>query len=368
MLRRLIVLRHRSRVALYCIVLMMGASVFAAAPSAPAATRSCVPSDFKGRIGASQGGSLMSLSDQDLSRVLIAARNAGVWTVRVDVDWSYIERTRGRPDWSNTDRVISAVVAHGMCPHGLVAYTPLWAADPQDAPNSVYFRPKDPNQFAAFAKSAATRYRDKVFIWEIWNEPNTINFFKPKPDVLSYGRMLAAAYLAIKSVRQDLGVISGGLAPAVDNGRDIAPITYLRQLYQLGGNQYFDAFGMHPYTYPALPNDPSTASWSAAQQMWPMRDIMVAGGDAHKTIWMTESGAPTGTAPAAVSERVQAQTLQIVMQAAIDVPWLGPAYVYSIRDSGTNKADSEQNFGILNFDFSQKAAYAVVSQYGALRS
>jgi polysaccharide biosynthesis protein PslG len=359
--------RSRSPIAVISVCLtIIGCTVVGAAP-AFAATRNCTPTDFKGRIGASQGGSLMSLNDQDLDRTLTAARTAGVWALRVDVDWSVIERTRGKQDWANTDRVISAIIAHGICPHALVTYTPLWAADPADQPNSPYFRPKDPNLFAAFARTAATRYRNRIFLWEIWNEPNIVNFYRPKPDVVAYAKLLAASYTAIKSVNPAVGVISGGFAPAVDNGSDIAPITFLRQMYQVGANRYLDAVGMHPYCYPALPNDPSTSSWNAAQQMWPMHDIMNAAGEGWKTIWMTEAGAPTGTAPVAVTEQVQAQTFQILMQAANDVQWLGPAYVYSIRDAGTNPADIEQNFGIVRYDYTPKAAYAVVRQFGSIR-
>ena len=122
---------------------------------------------------------------------------------------------------------------------------------------------------------------------------------------------------------------------------------------------------MHPYTFPALPDDPAAANWSSFQQLSPIHDVMVAGGDTAKTIWLTEFGAPTGTSSAAVSESVQAQTIDIVLQAARNTSWLGPAFIYSIRDAGTNAADREHNFGIVRRDFTQKQAFAVAARYGA---
>ena len=324
----------------------------------------CSSATPKGRVGGSDGAGILALSDADLATEISTARSVGMSAIRLDIDWSQIERIQGKPDWGNTDRVISAIVAGGMCPMGVLAYTPMWATNSADRPTDSHFRPRDPNMFGAFARAAASRYRDTVAVWEIWNEPNSANFFKPAPDVAAYGALLSAAYTAIKSVADGLVVISGGLAPAPDNRQNVDPLTFLSRLYSEGFNRYFDGVGMHPYTYPALPNDPATNSWSAAQQMWPMHDLMVAAGDADKWIWVTECGAPTGTSPVSVSEAVQAQTLSICLQTAKDVPWLGPAFVYAIRDSGPDPADPEQNFGIVRRDFSPKAAFGVVRQFG----
>jgi hypothetical protein len=326
--------------------------------------RQCAGASAKGLVGVSDGTDMLDMSDRDLDRTLQITREAGVWAVRVDVDWSRIEEQRGRRDWSDVDRVIHAVRAHGMCAHGLLTYAPAWAADPGQRAEGSYFAPR-PDMFAQFASDTATRYRHGVQVWEIWNEPNTIRFFKPEPDPARYGALLAAAYTAIKSVGADLTVVSGGLAPAEDNGRDIAPTSFLRGLYHTGANHFFDAFGIHPYTYPALPNDLSTSAWNTALRLRDMHDTMVDGGDPAKRIWVTECGAPTGTASVAVSDALQADTLRIALRAARDVSWLGPAFVYSIRDSGTDASDPEQNFGILRHDLSPKPSYAVVRAFAS---
>ncbi|MGA9869675.1 MAG: endo-1,4-beta-xylanase [Rhodococcus sp. (in: high G+C Gram-positive bacteria)] len=316
------------------------------------------------RIGGSPGASLGALSDADLARELGLARDAGMFGVRVDIDWSIIEPTRGRFNWANTDRVLNAIVAHGMCPLGIIGYTPQWARVPAASGDS-HSRPADPNVFANFVGTVVQRYRAKMNLWEVWNEPNIVGFFKPAPDVTAYSLLLRAAYQKIKQLQPASTVLSGGLAPATNNGTNIDPTTYLSEMYRLGANRYFDAFNLHPYTYPALPNDPSTAEWNTAMKLWPMRDIMVAGRDSAKQIWLTEFGAPTGTAPNAVTEQVQADTVGIIMDAVLGNSWIGPAYVYSTRDSGTNLADPEQNFGLLRRDFSPKSAYTRVADFTA---
>nr|WP_296773585.1 beta-xylosidase [Rhodococcus sp. (in: high G+C Gram-positive bacteria)] len=314
------------------------------------------------RIGGSPGATLGALSNADLDHELTLASNAGMFGVRVDIDWSGIEAVRGRFDWSNTDRVLAAVVSHGMCPLGIIGYTPAWARVAAAAGDS-HSRPADPNTYAGFVGTVVQRYRDHMNLWEVWNEPNIVGFFKPQPDVAAYSLMLRAAYQKIKALQPNSTVLSGGLAPATNNGVNIDPTTYLQQMYQLGANAYFDGFNLHPYTYPALPNDPSTSSWNTAMKLWPMHDIMVAGGDSAKQIWLTEFGAPTGTASTAVSEQGQADTIGIIMDAVLGNSWIGPAFVYSTRDAGTNLADPEQNFGLLRRDFSPKLAYGRVLDF-----
>ncbi len=314
------------------------------------------------RIGSSPGATLGALSDADLDRELSLARDAGMFSIRVDIDWSMIESVRGRFDWANTDRVLNAIVSHGMCPLGIIGYTPQWARVPE-ARGDSHSRPANPDTFATFAKTVVQRYRDRTNLWEVWNEPNIVGFFKPKPDVAAYSELLRAAHRVIKQMQPDSTVLSGGLAPAVNDGTNIDPTTYLSEMYRLGANQYFDAFNLHPYTYPALPNDPSTSDWNTAMKLWPMRDIMIAGGDSAKQIWLTEFGAPTGTAPNAVTEEVQADTVGIIMDAVLGNSWIGPAYVYSLRDAGSNAADPEQNFGLLRRDFSPKLAYTRVVDF-----
>lgn len=308
----------------------------------------------------------MSLPNDKLARQITMAKNAGFAAIRIDVDWSAIEPVRGVRNWSNTDRVVNAIIAQGLCPLGVAAYTPTWATEPGNRARSSHYRPANPATFASFVQAAASRYRTSVRAWEIWNEPNLASFYSPSADAVSYGELLKASHTAIKKVDRNLLVLSGGLAPATDNGLDIAPTTFLTSLYARGFNKYLDAVAMHPYTYPSLPDDPSSAEWNAAMQMWPMHDLMTAHGDGGKRIWITESGAPTGTARVAVSEAVQAETVRIVVEVAQQTPWLGPVFVYSIQDAGADKSDPEQNFGLYRHDGTSKASVQVTRRFAGL--
>ncbi|WP_235579474.1 MULTISPECIES: beta-xylosidase [unclassified Rhodococcus (in: high G+C Gram-positive bacteria)] len=327
----------------------------------------CVAESDGVRVGGSPGGSFGFLSDEDLGSELDIARDAGMFSVRIDIDWSVVEPRPGRRDWASTDRIVDAIVARGMCPYAIVTYAPPWArvATAVDQP---YARPASPDAFAAFGALAAERYRDRISLWEVWNEPNITTYFAPRPDPTVYALMLRATYRAIKAVQPEALVLSGGMAPAVDNGINISPKTFLTQMNSLGANRYFDAFNVHPYTWPFLPNDLSTAQWNTAMAMWPMHDIMAGAGDGEKQIWITEIGAPTGTNANAMSADGQAESIAIMMNALLGNDWLGPAYVYSIRDSGTDLGDTEQNFGIVERDFTPKPALSRITEFTAEHS
>jgi hypothetical protein len=305
---------------------------------------------------------LLTLSQTDLTKVLDTARSLGMRYFRVDLNWAYIEPTQGKQDWAAPDRVIGAIVARGMQPLGLVLHTPAWAR--AAGTSTEVGRPKDVNQFASFAKTAATRYLGKVYAWEVWNEQNI--GWEPQPNAGQYTSLLKATYTAIKQASPSLFVMAGGMSPAVDDGHDVAPITFLKSLYAAGGGSSLDAVAMHPYTFPYVPNDKN--SWSAWQQMWQMRDVMVANGDSAKQIWATEFGAPTGTGSTAVTPAVQAQTFQQALLSAQQTPWIGPVFVYDIRDKGTNKTDIEQNFGLVYNDYTPKSSYRAIINTGGVSS
>ena len=88
-----------------------------------------------------------------------------------------------------------------------------------------------------------------------------------------------------------------------------------------------------------------------------VHDVMAANGDDAKQIWLTEYGAPMGTASGAVSLTLQATMAQQGLLGMLEWPWSGPIFWYAARDRSTDPADREANFGLLRFDFSEKPAY-----------
>ena len=311
------------------------------------------------KAGISPGSGIMWESDADLNRDLDEITALGAQWIRLDFGWTNIEPVQGTFDWSNTDRVLNAVTGRGLKVIAILHATPAWAR-PAGTDN-IFYPPTDPATFANFANRTVSRYSNKIKTWEVLNEPNISRFWQPAPDPAAYTALLKLAYAAIKKADSTATVVAAGLSPAVDaaDGSQIAPATYLQRIYESGGQGFFDVVGIHPYSFPARPIDPSTSGWNTFHRTFLLYDLMLRNGDGDKKVWFTEFGAATGTGPSAVSESEQAAIVTDSFHAMAQLPFVGgPMFIYSIRDPGTNPADFEDNFGLLRRDFSAKAARA----------
>ena len=340
-------------------------------PAQPSASPSATPPV---PVGFGGGQPMMYLPDSQLAREFDAVKASGATWIRVDVDWSDVEATRGHMDWANTDRVVNAARRRGLLVLAAIVYTPQWAHDGSVSGRDTHGRPATPELFATFAAQAATRYGKDVTSWEIWNEPNLAIFFAPRPDAVFYTRMLQAAYRSIHAVQPTATVIGGSLAPANDSadGSTVPPTTFVEQMYAAGAKDTMDAVSIHPYSYPANPSDSSTAAWNTFYRLRYVRDTMRHYGDGTKALWLTEFGSPTatvetGTGPVKVDDQRQAEIISDGLRYANLLPAIGPVFIYSIRDEQTGSPITLLNFGVLRTDYSPKPSYDAIKQYTGVR-
>jgi hypothetical protein len=324
------------------------------------------PTDVDGAsVGFAQAYSPLFERESVVQREFDDIASTGAGWVRFDMIWSVIEADGpGEFDWRATDRAVAAASERDLQVLATLAYSPEWARAP-GTPTDKY-PPTDPADFAAYARAVAARYAPKgVHAYEIWNEPNT-GFWSPAPDPVAYTRLLRLADAAIKEVDPGATVVSGGLArqgTALDwvaaDGSGMSPWRFLREMYAAGAAGSFDVLGHHPYSQPGHPALDQPAN--TFQQTPALHELMRAQGEGDKEIWGTEAGAWTGTSEGAVSLAEQA-TL-IVDSVTLWQRWsyTGPLFVYTLRDRADNPAEREDNFGLLEVDFTPKPAY------GALR-
>jgi hypothetical protein len=80
------------------------------------------------------------------------------------------------------------------------------------------------------------------------------------------------------------------------SGLQYPPDVFLKQAYaRADGDPMWDALAIHPYTYPVLPatQEAVYGGWATVPAL---RQLMKDNGEGAKPMWMTEVGAPTGTA------------------------------------------------------------------------
>lgn len=312
---------------------------FSAAGCRSARAAPTVPADG---YGFAVGAAAQWLAAQDATNELeVAAMTTATW-LRVLIDWSKVEPSKGVYDWEYVDHWIDGAVNRNFHVLGLISYTAAWARPP-GTPWST--PPTNPADFAAFAAAVVKRYGDRVAHWEIWNEPNLPIFFGYTDRTAErYTQLLKATYPVIKSVQPHSTVLAAGLSRSP--GPEAAPI-FLQRMYAAGARGFFDAAAMHPYKFVVdwLPPDQEDG-WAVVGRM---RNVLAANGDGGKKIWLTEIGAPTSDAPSpGVSQQDQARQIADILAAAAATDYTGPAFIYSIRDIDTkDRDDTEDNFGAL---------------------
>ncbi|GAC1587887.1 MAG: hypothetical protein NVS3B21_03180 [Acidimicrobiales bacterium] len=333
------------------VMLLIGS--FGAGLSAQAASASAATVGDRGGVAANSS-LLLWESDADLARDLDAVAASGARWIRFDFDWASAEPVAGSYRWSVLDRVVQGSAARGLQILATPAYTPEWARPSGTTDKTP---PSDVATYAAFVGAAVRRYSPLgVHAWEIWNEPNNSIFWQPGVDPAAYARLLVAASAAVHGADPSATVISAGLAPEADAlPSSLSPRTFLDSLYGAGAGPSFDAVGIHPYDYPYGPA--AVGPWNQWQSLPATQQVLAKHGDGAKKIWGTEYGAPTGTNAAAVTETAQATTFVQAYGDWIALPFTGPLFWYAHRDSGTDLADTESNFGLLRNDWSPKPAY-----------
>ena len=300
------------------------------------------------------------MSQADVDRTMDAVKASNVDAVRLFIPWAGVEASRGQLDWTAIDKTVNSAATRGLAVVGIVNSTPAWAVAPGGQPLSG--RPASPAVYAEFVGKVATRYLGRISAIEIWNEPNAVTFYSPKPDAAGYVELLRAAYPVVKSVDPTITVIGGVLGSIVDFG-DIAinPVTYLRQMYAAGAKGFFDAFSFHPYHYSLKFSEGVNVANSPVQQLIQMRLIMVANGDGDQRIWSTEYGQPASSG----GEAQQNAYVTDILTKWQELPYVGPMFIYTTRDRNTGGLTPEDTLGIYRTDWTAKPVQAVVSNAAA---
>ena len=224
-----------------------------------------------------------------------------VGTLRIDLAWGSVQAGPGAAyDWSHYDPVIASAAQHGIRVLATVYSSPTWAESTPEHPPLGSALPG----FEAFVRAAAHRYgangtfwtqhsqlpKLPITDWQLWNEPNSGLFWKPKPDAGQYLTLLRAFNAAIKGVDPGAEILLTGLFPTPAHG--VTTERFLTDLYQGGGGGLFDAVAVHPYA-------------STPQRVLPVvedaRTLMSRFGDAEKPIWITEIGWASGGDPSSIT-------------------------------------------------------------------
>jgi hypothetical protein len=216
--------------------------------------------------------------------------------VRESLLWSQIEPVEGRRDWSRADSVVEELRAAGIEPLLAVFGSPSWANGVPESIQGHYLHV--PPQGAAldawldrytdFLGAAVRRYHDYVHRWEIWNEPNLVDFWRPRPDPVAYRQVYQTLRATILRVDPTAEVAVGGLAGlSAASAPNVAGLAFLRRLTQT--RPPIDNVAIHPYTTDDHPPDLDIPGENNFDDIARARNQLVAEG-VRASIWVTEWG------------------------------------------------------------------------------
>lgn len=275
---------------------------------------------------------------------------SGVHWVRMDLTWVDTERTKGQYDFSAYDRLMAALAPYHIRAMLIFDYTnPLY--DQNRSPYTDAGR----QAFVNWAAAAVQHFEGRGVLWEMYNEPNWIAFWRPKPNVDDYIKLALAVGEAIEETAPGETYI-GPAAAVIDP-------PFLESCFKAGLLNYWSAVTVHPYRQ----QNPETTARDFAYVRGLIlkyapkgKDIPIVAGEwGYPSVWNWDG----------INAGKQAELLarEYLVDLADGVPltiW------YEWRDEGTDPKNYQQHFGLVLSDYkgSRDPVYTPKPAYVAVRA
>ncbi len=310
----------------------------------------------------------------------------GVDSVRMPVDWSEIQPTRGGAlNLAEIDALVKRTSQAGIEVLPFITNAPKWAVPSANVPGTggavkapahLPVAGSAATAWASMLKGLVARYgpngslwaenptvpKRPIRNWQIWNEEN-FRYFDARPNPVEYGKLVKNSFTALRSADAGAQVILGGMFARPKGGRrlvgkkvanpsspDFFASYFLSQVYKTnpGIKTSFQGVALHPYT-------------GKYQELTPeieeVRSILAANKDAAKGLWITELGWSSQPPPANPLQNIfakgvkgQAQQLRgaFTLLSAKAAKWhLKRVYWFSVDDQvgACNFCDGSGLFG-----------------------
>jgi len=205
------------------------------------------------------------------------------------VAWPYVERTKGTFNWAQLDAFVAQANAHHVSFVYSSFYVPSWAAaDKSSCKPYVYSTTVctssviNIQDWKDFMTALVTRYKGRIQVYELWNEPSCLCTFTG--TVAQLVALTQAEHDVIRSI-DPAALIVGPTMQAYQNA-------YLDSYFAAGGTRDIDAVGMH-----ASPNpNNDVAEFMMGSVTTGMRSVMQKYGLSNKPLWNTENDWGANTA------------------------------------------------------------------------
>lgn len=252
----------------------------------------------------------------------------GVQMIRFEFRWDQIEAQEGIFNWEEYDESVAALADRGVEIFATLNHPPVWAHEVSVSAPS----------FQAFLQTFIARYGEHISYYEIFNEPNLQGYGWPfgKDDIAYnanlYASILVSANQTIRSLDTEAFIVSAGLSP---DGQDYQEFT--KKLHEHISGDCYDIFSFHPYGRGDI----------LVETQSEIKALLSELGVADKPVWFAEFGTS--------DEELLVPTIKQVSE---QIKELDGLIWFSLRDL---KARG-WNFGLVEYDWSEKPAYGEFKQ------
>lgn len=170
----------------------------------------------------------------------------GVKLVRIQSGWQRTETEKGIYDFEWIDKIVANLIARGLKPWICLCYgNKLYSEDAAKVFGAVgvppIFDDESKKAWENYVKAVVSRYKGKVELFEVWNEPDGQWCWKHGVNATELGNFTVATAKAVKEANPDAKVVGGVCCHT--------QLWYINEAMKTGMGEYIDYVSYHQYTH-----------------------------------------------------------------------------------------------------------------------
>ncbi|WP_339532898.1 beta-xylosidase [Pseudomonas mucidolens] len=285
----------------------------------------------------------------------------GLDWVRVDLHWDRLEPKQHDYQLSTFDELDRTLTAEKIrSVFYLVGSAPFITTAPKGAAFQDQYGPRDAKVYAERLAMLARRYPN-IDAWQVWNEQNLPNNWRPEVNAKEYGALLLASHQALNMAAPGKLQVMGGMA-------------YYSQMPPRGKTLMFEALGAlgvqklgmvaayHPYSMTPETDEPGKNEVLLRGDQ--LNAILHNAGIKH--VWATEWGWSSYAGPKEMQELIgedgQADyTLRrLALMASQDYQKI---FLFALSDLDARASARDQHYGLLDLNGKAKPVYTALARF-----
>ena len=290
-----------------------------------------------------------------------AYQKLGLEWVRVDLHWDRLEPRENDYQLNTLDELDKTLTASKLkSVFYMVGSAPFITTAPVGAPFQDQYPPKDPQVYAQRMAMLAQRYPN-INAWQVWNEQNLPNNWRPQVEATGYGQLLLATHQALDKAAPGKTQVMGGMA-------------YYSQMPPRGDTLMFEALGKlgvqslgmvaayHPYSETPETDEPGKNEVLLRGKQ--LNDMLHNAG--LKNVWATEWGWSSYAGPKemqaliGVDGQADYTLRRLALMSTQDYQRI---FLFALSDLDDRASPRDQHYGLLDLDGEPKPVYRALARF-----